>query len=788
MTAEAPIAPAIGAAPSGPALTWTSLADAVADVVIRADRSGRILYASAAARRLGYEPEELVGRLSTDFVHPDDLSGLLANSAALFTVGRTQHHVNREHRFLCKDGSWVWLEGNPSVLTSADGEPVEILNIFRDVTDSRAVRNALWEQSRRASLAEAVAGVGYWSLDAASLKMSWSAQMFHLFGLPHGEEPPLAASTAMVHPDDQAESGARRSLALRTGEGWQDAVTRIVRPNGDTRYLNTRAVCEVAADGTVTSVFGTMVDVTEEKLAHQAVAESEQRYRLLAENVTDMISLTASDGRMLFLSPSVERVTGFTIDELLPTRMSDYVHPDDLPDFLAAYGGLLRKVRTPGPIRYRARHKSGRWMWLESNPRLVRSADGQANDIIDVTRDVTDDQMLRDELRAALAEAKQATAVKAEFLANMSHEIRTPLTAVLGFANLLAERSDLDDAATQQISRIGGASRALLAIVNDLLDFSKLEAGQMSIAPRPTSVIQAGREVLELFTLQAEAKSIALHFEAASDVPDLLMTDPDRLRQILLNLVGNAVKFTDRGCVSLRLDYEPLAGLLSAEVTDTGPGITAAQRQKLFQRFSQVDGSSTRAKGGTGLGLAVSHGLAVAMGGDITVRSRPGRGSTFRLELPAQTSATASLTAAESAGPDVLAGLRVLVVDDNANNRELARAVLEPAGVEVSEAGDGAEAVRKAQELPFDVILMDLRMPVMDGRSALAAIRGEPGPNRDMPVLAFSADGGGDERDLEGFQGWVAKPILASALLAAISGAVSEDLAFFSESSDAAAA
>jgi PAS domain S-box-containing protein len=785
LTAKAPIAPATEAAQTGPALTWTALADAVADVVIRADRFGRITYASAAARRLGYEPEELVGRLSTEFVHPDDLPGLLANSAALFTVGLTQHHVNREHRFRRKDGSWVWLEGNPAMLASADGEPVEILNIFRDVTDSRAVRNALWEQTRRAALAEAVGGVGYWRLDAASLEMSWSNQMFDLFGMPHGEAPALAAALAMIHPDDRAESAARQQHTLRTGEGWNDVVMRIVHANGDIRFINSRAVAEVAVDGTVTSVFGTMVDVTEQKLAHQAVAESEQRYRLLAENVTDTITLTASDGRILYVSPSVERLTGFTLGELLPTRMSDYVHPDDLAGFLDTYRGLVREAHEPGPIRFRARHKSGRWMWLESNPKLVRSADGQANDIIDVTREVTEDQKLRDELQAALAEAERASAVKAEFLANMSHEIRTPLTAVLGFANLLAERSDLDAAAIQQVARIGGASRALLAIVNDILDFSKLEAGQMSIAPRPTSAIDAAREVLELFTLQAAAKSIALHFEAASDVPDHVVTDPDRLRQILLNLVGNAVKFTDRGSVSLHLDYEPLAGVLSVEVIDTGPGIAAAQCQKLFQRFSQVDGSSTRSKGGTGLGLAISHGLAVVMGGGIAVRSRVGHGSTFRLELPAQTVVAPPVTEAGASATDMLAGLRVLVVDDNANNRELARAILEIAGVEVSEACDGAEAVRIAQGRPFDLILMDLRMPVMDGRSALAAIRGAPGPNRDMPILAFSADGGGD---LQGFQGWVGKPILAATLLAAIADAFVEDSAVFLESPDAAAA
>jgi PAS domain S-box-containing protein len=767
-------------------MTWESLADAVIDLVIRADRSGVLTYASAAARRFGYEPEELVGRASAELVHPDDLASFQANLVALFRAEPVRAPVNREHRFRCKDGSWVWLEGNPSVLSDADGVPMELLNVFRDVTRRRAGREALAEQTRRAQMAEVVAGVGYWRLDAATMAVTWSAQVFAMYDLEPGDEPALAVAMSMVHPDDQVESNARVDVALRTGEGWKDVVTRIIQPGGGIRYVKGRAICERAVDGSVTGVFGTMVDVTEEELARQAIAESERRYRLLAENVTDMISLTASNGRMLFLSPSVERVTGYSLEDLLPTQMRDYVHPDDLTGFLEAYGKLLGGA-SPGPIRYRVRHKAGRWIWLESNPRLVASADGRWKDIVDVTRDVTEAQAIKERLNVALAEAERATAVKADFLANMSHEIRTPLTAILGFSRLLAERGDLDEESGRHVARIDGAGRALLAVVNDVLDFSKLEAGQMSIAPRPTAVVEAAREVIELFTLQAEAKSIALHFEAAPEVPDQVMTDPDRLRQILLNLVGNALKFTEQGSVSLRLDYDLPTGVLFAKVTDTGPGIAAAQRQKLFQRFSQIDGSSTRSKGGTGLGLAISHALAVAMGGDITVGGRLGHGSTFSLKLPAAPTEAAPGTAVDCPEHEALAGLRVLVVDDNPNNRELARSVLEGAGVEVSEAYDGADAVRFAVSLPFDLILLDLRMPGMDGRAALAEIRQRPGPNQDIPILAFSADGGGAD-GLCGFQGQVSKPIQPQVMLAAIGQAVGDDRDLLMEHADAAAA
>jgi len=788
LTDHPAIASSDGASLPQGGLTCEWLADRIADLVVRTDPAGNILYASAAARALGYEPEELVGRNAAELLHPDDLEAYRLNMIALFTGQSGPGDLKRERRYRRKDGSWTCLEGNPTILTGPDGKPAELLTVLRDVTEQRALRDALAVQAQLASMAESVAGVGYWRLDVASEKVTWSEQVFRMFGLSSSDELALATVAGMVHPDEAAATADRRAQALRTGEGWKDVIFRVVLPGGAIRSLKSRGVCERAPGGAVTAIFGTMIDVTEDEAAHQAIVESEQRYRLLAENVTDMISMTAPDGRTLYVSPSVARVTGYSVDEVLPTQMRDYVHPDDQDGFLAAYIALYRGGCPPGhPIRYRIRHADGRWIWLESRPKLALAADGRTRNIIDVSRDVTEAVELRERLRRALAEAEQAAAVKTKFLANMSHEIRTPLTAILGFSDLLAERRDLDAAAGQQVAKIGGASRALLAIVNDILDFSKLEAGQVSIAPRPTAAVAAAREVLELFTLQARAKSIDLRFEAGAAIPGHLMTDPDRFRQILLNLVGNAVKFTHRGAVTLRLDYDPAAAVLAAEVSDTGPGIAAAQRQRLFQRFSQVDGSSTRTSGGTGLGLAISQGLALAMGGGITVRSRLGRGSTFRVALPAQPAAVGP-DAGAAAPREVLVGVRALVVDDNANNRELARCILESAGVEVAEARDGGEAIRVARDLPFDLILMDLRMPVLDGRGALAAIRNAPGPNQDTPVLAFSADSVSDLGDVDGFQGWVSKPIDASTLVAAIAAAIGEGSALTSENAHAAAA
>lgn len=355
----------------------------------------------------------------------------------------------------------------------------------------------------------------------------------------------------------------------------------------------------------------------------------------------------------------------------------------------------------------------------------------------------------------------------------MSHELRTPLTSIVGFTRLAAEQPDLMGLTRTYVERVEDASRALLATVNDILDFSKLEAGQVSFQPEPTSLFKLCNTTLELFMPQAGAKDIRLALDtdfAASDV--VVSIDPDRIRQILLNLVSNAVRFTDQGEVTLRARYDANAGKLSVDVIDTGPGIPPEKRALLFKRFSQIDGSLTRAHGGTGLGLAICKGLVEAMGGEIGADSTVGAGSRFWFTIPAPSAVLSDVQ--NNSSPvyrPTFSGVRVLVVDDHRANRDLARLILAGIGAEVSEATDGGEAVRMAAERPYDVILMDLRMPGLDGPGALERIRAAAGPNDATPILAFTADTDAETaRRLTqmGFQDVVAKPLEPWALIAAV--------------------
>ncbi len=380
-------------------------------------------------------------------------------------------------------------------------------------------------------------------------------------------------------------------------------------------------------------------------------------------------------------------------------------------------------------------------------------------------------------LRAAEEAAQAAARAKAEFLANMSHEIRTPLTAVLGFSSLLASRGDLPADAAGHADRIQSGGRALLATVNDILDFSKLEAGQADIRPEPCDIRRLIAEAVALLEGQAVAKRLTLEVEIDAATPPWVMLDGGRVRQILLNLVGNAVKFTEHGGVTARLTWRE--GRASLSVTDTGPGLTEEACSLLFRKFSQVDASSTRRHGGTGLGLAICKGLAEAMGGDISVESRPGEGSTFRVDLPCPVALTPELVTAAVIDEDqgaLMADVRVLAVDDNPANRELISRMLGLLGASCTVAAGGEAGIEAARTAVFDVILMDLRMPGVDGRQAAEAIRTGGGPNDCTPILAFTADAA-DLTAGRPFDGVLDKPLTMAGLVGALQAALCDDLA-----------
>jgi len=374
-----------------------------------------------------------------------------------------------------------------------------------------------------------------------------------------------------------------------------------------------------------------------------------------------------------------------------------------------------------------------------------------------------------EEVEHALGVAEAATRSKSQFLANMSHEIRTPLNGVLGMAQAL-EAQDLGHESREMVATIRDSGATLMAILNDVLDLSKIEAGKMDVSPIEGHVLHTLKHVHKLFLPKAEEKCISLTLESDPSLADRLSYDPVRVRQCVSNLVSNAVKFTREGCIKVHVSTAPAANgrtCVTVRVTDTGVGMDETARGRLFEAFTQADGATARQFGGTGLGLTISRNLARLMGGDITARSEPGVGSEFTLTFlagPASAAAAATTPEKQNGGRRAarLRDARILLTDDNAINRQVVRLFLQPQGAVITEAVNGREALDLLARQSFDLVLLDVHMPVMDGIEAIRLIRASSEAWSKLPVIALTADAMTGDRErlvAMGMSGYVSKPI-----------------------------
>ena len=427
-----------------------------------------------------------------------------------------------------------------------------------------------------------------------------------------------------------------------------------------------------------------------------------------------------------------------------------------------------------------------------SDKRLVLSwHEHMSNDLIaSISVDITELRKKEKELEAARQAADAASEAKSKFLALMSHEIRTPMNGIIGMVQSLANDDDLTPAQQEKISIISESSRILLALLNDILDLSKVEAGKLEVSYVPGDFIHTMRSTHKLFSPLAEEKGLALSLRGddSEAFPQNLMYDPVRVRQCMNNLLSNAIKFTEKGCVDIILSSRPLDDggfLISIAVKDDGIGIDKAAQAKLFSAFSQADHSTTREYGGTGLGLAISRKLARLMGGDIVVDSAPGKGSVFTFTFKARAVSQHDIKAAgrsDETSPSrpkslQLRDKRILLADDNTVNRQVVKLLLAPEGCETIEAVNGKEALDKLSAGPFDAVLMDIHMPVMDGIEALERIRASEETWRDIPVIALTADATSADHDRYialGMTDYLPKPVdqreLTAKLIAILSG------------------
>jgi PAS domain S-box-containing protein len=539
--------------------------------------------------------------------------------------------------------------------------------------------------------------------------------------------------------------------------------------DGSYRWFQLRVRAEQDAQGRPIRLAGSMHDIQKQRLAEESLQQARERFDRAVRGTQDGLWEWDQITRTLWFSPRYEAILGFEEGGLMRIAQSAEaaVHEEDLERFRAAQREHIAGNK-PFDIEVRMRTRSGGYKWVRVHGDAERDVQGQPLRVSGSMQDVSEAREQRDALIHAKEAALAASRAKSDFLANVSHEIRTPMNGIIGMTSLLLD-TRLDVGQRDFAETIRASADSLLSVINDILDFSKIEAGRLDIECIEMEPAANAREVAAIMAFQAAARGLELRVEVAPGVPARVMGDPQRIRQCLVNLIGNAVKFTRRGQIIAELSLAGERGdcaLVRYEVRDTGIGIEPSVLKTLFQPFVQADSSTTRHFGGTGLGLSIVRRLAEMMGGEVGVESELEKGSRFWFILPLRrvVAEAATIRQSRSAAPAPVIRVRgrVLLVEDNAVNQTVGRKFLERFGCEVTVVANGLEAIEAWQREKFDLVLMDMQMPVMDGYAAAARIRELEDGGARTPIVALTANAMSGELERvtsAGMNGLLTKPL-----------------------------
>jgi PAS domain S-box-containing protein len=674
-----------------------------------------------------------VGMAITDL----DVRVVRVNAALRDLLGRTEAELlgqplgepapfHAETRVARPDGKDVWLDLTGSVLRHPDGTPRHFLIQAIDVTTRKLGEAEVELARRRLEDAQSLAHVGSWEWNLDTDELVWSDELIAIFGRRPDALGSAKAGAWMdiVHPDDV--EAVRASVDEAREAKHTENEYRIIRPDGEVRWLVAR---RRGIDGPpARRIVGTIQDVTGRRREEARRRDAEALFEQALEHAPSGMAVLDRDGRFVTVNPALCTLTGFAEDELLARNFAALVHPDAFEHALERWGAMLAGglERFEGEEPCLRRDGSTLWVLLSVGPR--RGADGAPQGFIIQVQDATERRAAAQALRDSEAAARDASRMKSQFLANMSHEIRTPMNGVLGMIDALLH-STLSDEQQRHAETARRSAESLLTIIDDVLDFSKIEAGRLTLEEAPVDLIELLEELRHLLWPRARARGLRLVMQLDPRVPDVVMGDPVRLRQVLVNLIANAIKFSGDGEVLVTIEPDE-GGHVRFAVADQGIGIDAETLGRLFEPFTQADASTTRRFGGTGLGLAISRQLAELMGGTIDATSAPGVGSRFRFtaRLPAATGADAER-------PRPLAGVDVLLVDDHDSRRVALSAMVtrwgaEPTAVARNDAPRALTLAAARGQGPAVVVLGD------PPEGLLEALRARAG--RPLPAVVFS--------------------------------------------------
>ncbi|VAW68384.1 BarA sensory histidine kinase (= VarS = GacS) [hydrothermal vent metagenome] len=501
------------------------------------------------------------------------------------------------------------------------------------------------------------------------------------------------------------------------------------------------------------------------KFIEKSLNTSQRELKGVLDNLQETYYRTDLNGVLLFVSSSVELLLGYTAEELTGQKtLNFYINPDNRNKFIEALQANHGHVEQ---YPFTLRHKNGSTIWLSTNARFLLDEDSNVIGIEGTGQSFTARKIAEENLIKAKEQAEQANRAKSLFLANMSHEVRTPMNGIVGFTSLLS-KSKLDKQQAEYVETINTSMHDLLNIINDILDFSRIESGKMEIITQTINLRDFLAAIIRLFSASAKIKALELTYTVEDSIAENIIADPLRLRQIISNLIGNAIKFTDKGSIMLSASIisENKQDQLLIEVIDTGKGIKENDKKRIFDAFCQTNNSIYKPDSGTGLGLAISKQLIELMKGKIGLKKNPQKGSTFWVQFPVestqQTPDRPVIKSIPEPSEKYYAGLEVLVADDNAINRKLISTLLEQHGVIISEAKDGNMALEMALNNTYDLILMDIRMPGLNGIEVTRKLHAGM-PDSTPPIIAITAHAMPDEQKTfidAGMDACITKPIL----------------------------
>lgn len=736
------------------------LTENVRDIIWKSDEELRLIYMSPSVEAtLGFTPEEAMSTPLEQRFAPESLMMFasyrkrLQEAIAKGQARTAQARLSLEA--LHKDGHSVWLEVDTRSVTDEVGNFVYLLGVSRDITERVLYEQALNENMDLLDATGRMAKVGGWKLNTKTNQLIWTKETYRIHDVDPAIDPPLHEALEFFHPEDRPTLTRALERAIEFGEPY-DLELRFISAKG--QKLWTRSICHPEIkDGQVVCLHGTFQDITARKQAEDDLAR-------IFEMSLDLICIAdINTAVFLRVNPAFTSILGYEESELVGHCFLDFIHPEDLD---ATIRVLEEKLKVGSKVflfenRYRCKDGSYRWLSWKSHPVSEHGV------TYALARDVTEDKVAKAELLEAKERAEAANKTKSEFLANMSHEIRTPMNGVLGMLQLLQTTDQTDEQRKYTYTAIQSSKR-LTRLLSDILDLSRVEANRLTIQSLPLDVEKIVEQTCEMFTPMAQQAQVEFLCTIDRRIPRNLQGDVTRVQQVLTNLVGNALKFTERGRVSIEAHCLELSGQNVVRVlfivTDTGIGIPDEKIDKLFEPFTQASEGYRRNYQGAGLGLSICKRLIELMEGTLAIESVAGEGTAVHFCLPFILDESMQATRGASVIAPHKKAMKILLAEDEDVNRFATTVLLEKQGHFVVGVENGAEAVATLAEGGFDLVIMDIQMPVMDGVEATKAIRnGESGDAaRNIPIIALTAYAmNGDKQSFlkAGVNGYVGKPV-----------------------------